>query len=141
MKYLFLLFFLIPVLSGCNSSNARESNEDDNDPVECLGFSGPSLGIAVIDSQTGQTINTARVDIYYLGDSQSTTEAIFNTETDLFFSDLQEFNGEDIGYVISDANYHTFVAKGIALDVVTSCGAENYFEFTVHLCPLGTSCL
>lgn len=149
MKKVVMVLMFLPLLSGCDES--ADASENDNRLSTCSGYGAPSINILVKDSLNEEiTIDTAIVNVHIQDESNNIIEAIYipdddnNVDTEQysywapFEVNSNEFN---FGIVVSEPIYHSFVSKNIPLTVNTSCGANNSINYTVYLCPMGTSCL
>ena len=140
-------------LAGCGgSSEAQEQIIDDS--IACTGFNTPDTNIFVRDSlDSGFLINSATVRVVsedhtlgliednlaeYIADDDNTSDTLTGAYYSPFLINSSEFN---VSIVVSADGYHTFVTKGIAFNVVTSCGAENDLVVEVYLCPIGSACI
>lgn len=134
------LIIIAVLLQACNNGNDNENNQDD-ELATCLGFNSPAIFVTVSDSLNDISLSSSKVYVYYIDSIQSAPEAIYDESTSSYFTYLEGWNGETIGLVVSDDNYHTAVVKNIEFTLDTSCGAENEIMYSVHLCPLGSACL
>lgn len=134
---------LCMVLLGCGSDSDRQST--------CLGFESPNISVVVVDSITDQVIaNSAQVSIHIQSPENLVVDTEFvaaddpnsNAEPDSYWA-LLNVNSGDFQYdiVVIEANYHSFVVKGLQFTVDASCGGDNGITQAVYLCPLGTACL
>jgi hypothetical protein len=116
-----------------------------------MGFNSPLINVEVKDSlDESAMIDTAFVEIHIQDDSNSIIEGTLISEDDNIsntqlysYSAYFDVNSNmfDFGIVVSAPSYHSFVTKDISFQTNSSCGADNTVNYTVYLCPLGTSCL
>lgn len=137
MKALFCLVLTASQLIACGASNDSE----DEKLVSCTGFNSPSIAVSVLDSQDDSNIDSARVDVTYIGSTIASTEAIYVSETQTYGTSLSDGDYKSLAVVVSGDDYHTHVEKSKTLVIDTSCGAENTLEITVYLCAVGTACI
>lgn len=137
-------------LTGCLGSNASSEPEvstpvDRNDTTEatCLGYPSPSLSVAVFNSQTEESISTALVEVHSINSDLSPDAAIYQNTTGNYFNQSPFLDGNQVGLVVSEPNYHTFTTRNLGFQTDTRCaaGSNNDWVYTVYLCPLGTACI
>lgn len=137
MKALFLLVLFSSQLIACGGS----SSSDDAQTISCTGFTSPNISVSVLDSQSDESLNTARVDVIYTDSNAASAEATYDSQMEAYVGLLPSEEYKSLTVVVSADNYHSSVSKHQALIEDTSCGAKNTLAVTVYLCATGTACI
>ena len=137
MRALFFLVLFSSQLIACGGS----SSSDDVKKISCTGFTSPNISVSVLDSQSDESLNTARVDVIYTDSNAASAEATYDSQMEAYVGLLPSEEYKSLAVVVSADNYHTSVSKHQALVEDTSCGAKNTLAVTVHLCATGTACI
>ena len=146
MKFKFLIVILSVFVSACD-----DDSSSDSDTIACTGFGSPNINVFVYEStSTDFIVQSATVTVTAADNSQSDSYVASYTgednnsdsKTGAYWSSL-DFNSSSyqLNLVVSAEGYHTFVTKGIPVEVNSSCGADNSIDYDVYLCPLGTGCI
>lgn len=142
MKNIICLISFCGVLLGCGASANPEISANPETPIECQGFTPPSLKLSVYDSVTNNIVSTARVKLHYKDVAQP-QELAFNVEA-LLYSDYLSSSSMppyELSIVATEENYHSAVVKNVPYVYITSCMAPNVTEYKIYLCPLNSGCL
>lgn len=139
-----LLLISSALLISCSDSNASGGDQSrDDTPVGCLGYPSPSLTVEVYDSQTEEFITTAQVNINFINSEFAPEELLFDNSGMSYINQSEYIEDAQLGLVVSEPNYHTFVTRDMGFELDTSCGGNsgNNWNYLVYLCPIGTSCI
>ena len=130
-------------LVGCNGIHDEADPYPGSGDVTCTAVIPAELIVDVTDFVTDEVISTATVIAHGEFYEGNTTDLAYSMETERYSAVLPLDSNLEAGLVVSASGYHTFTSDnlGIYFYSADGCSGTVPYDYSVSLCPLGTTCL